>query len=642
MILRALFPLCLLAIGLTSGCVGSVSPGPTAGADPTAGRGGPRSPGMMAAVGGTGGAGGTVGTGGTPGAGGGGGSPPGSPPAQPEAFSCDPQAKAPPNSGWRRLGAGQYRNTLRDLLAFGLGDGGAAAAVMASASAELGRWPADERQKLPQDLHGSYRRLDQDVEQLHVEVSYEVARVVAANVTPPARLATLAGACAIDANPANDGDCLDGFIRRFGQRALRRPLLPDEVTFYRGLYGGTPGADPAGYADVIMALLTAPEFLYHVEHGETPVAGRAGRFGLTAHELASRLSYHFWDTMPDDELWAAAGSGALATAEGYRMQVDRLFRDPRTRPTLDGFFRDWLKLDDVASLDGRNGNPVFKAFAGPDLPRPSLRAEMIDEVMDLTRHFVWDRPDGFEALLTTELNFARGTDLARLYATQAWDGKSTPAAFPAGQRPGLFTRAAFLATGSPTTRPVMKGVFLRHNVLCDDIPPPPDNAMANLPELDPRLSTRQVVEAITEAPGSACAACHARFINPVGFATENFDALGRLRTSQPLFDDKGMEIARVPVDTRTVPQIVGGDLTPSAGAADLMRLVVDSGKAQACFARHYFRFSFGRWEDLASDGCVLERLRGVLVRKAPLAEVLREVALAPEFQQRTLTDGGGP
>jgi hypothetical protein len=180
----------------------------------------------------------------------------------------------------------------------------------------------------------------------------------------------------------------------------------------------------------------------------------------------------------------------------------------------------------------------------------------------------------------------------------------------------------------------MKGVFTRETILCDEIPPPPDNAMANPPELDPKLTTRQVVERITEMPGTACAACHSRFINPIGYATEGYDALGRVRTEQRLFDAKGVEVGRVPVDTRSIPQVVAGDMTESKGAADLMRLIVRSGKAHACFARQYLRFTFARWDDPA-DGCVLERLRQSLERKAPIATVLREVALGPEFQRRS-------
>jgi len=549
------------------------------------------------------------------------------------AFTCKPDAVAPAQP-WKKLTTTQYRNTLRDLLAFAAGSG-EAGGLMSGLGPVLARLPADERQKLPEDLHGSYRRLDQAVEQNYVDVTYDAALAVGAALTTGARFAAAAGACVADGNPANDGDCLTAFIQRFGERALRRPPTADEVAFYRALYGPAAGSDPAGYADVIAGFLTAPQFLYQVEHGDTRVEGKADTFRVGAYELASRLSYQFWETMPDEALLAAARSGALLTADGYTREVDRLFQDPRTRATIDEFYRDWLKLEDLAPLDARNGDPIFKSFAGLDLPRNTLRAQMIDDVLAMLRHYTWTTAGTFDDLFASELSFARAPELARLYGVDPWDGAGAPPPFPAKQRPGLLTRAAFLASGSANTRPVMKGVFTRQTILCDAIPPPPDNAAATAPDLDPRLSTRQVVERITEMSGTACHACHATVINPLGFATEGFDALGRVRSEQRLFDDAGKEIGKVPVDTRVTPQVVSGDQAMASGPADLMRLIAASGKAHACFTRHWFRFTFSRWEDLQADGCLLERLRKLLVKHAHLSEVLREIALAPEFQQRS-------
>jgi hypothetical protein len=185
----------------------------------------------------------------------------------------------------------------------------------------------------------------------------------------------------------------------------------------------------------------------------------------------------------------------------------------------------------------------------------------------------------------------------------------------------------------------MKGLFLRRNVLCDSIPPPPNNAANVPPELSDMVSTREVVEGLTEQPGTACAGCHATLINPLGFATEGFDALGRVRSEQRLYSDEGDEVGSAAIDTRSVPQVVAGDGSGSSGPADLMRLIGDSGKAHACFARHYFRFSFGRFEDVQQDGCVLERLRAALVQSGTLSGMLREVALDPAFQQRNFAEG---
>jgi hypothetical protein len=180
----------------------------------------------------------------------------------------------------------------------------------------------------------------------------------------------------------------------------------------------------------------------------------------------------------------------------------------------------------------------------------------------------------------------------------------------------------------------MKGVFLRKNVLCDDIPPPPAGANANPPELREDMTTREVVEEITEMPGTVCAGCHATVINPLGFASESFDALGRHRTEQVLFDADGNAVGRKPIDTNVVPQVLDGDETPASGPLELMTLVAASGKAEACLARNYFRFTFARWEDLAKDGCALERLRARLADGGTFRDLLRETVLSTAFRER--------
>jgi hypothetical protein len=182
----------------------------------------------------------------------------------------------------------------------------------------------------------------------------------------------------------------------------------------------------------------------------------------------------------------------------------------------------------------------------------------------------------------------------------------------------------------------MKGVYLRKALLCDEIPPPPANAANKKPELSPTASTREVVEQLTEQPGTQCAGCHATRINPLGFATENFDALGRVRSSQTLYDpDTGAVVGDAPIDTTSVPRVKDGDETPSSGAADLSRLMLESGKPHACFVRQYFRFTFGRAEALDTDGCSLAEMHKGVLEGQSLREVLRNVALTDAFKTRS-------
>ena len=548
------------------------------------------------------------------------------------SFACDANAKAPV-AALRRLTMTQYRNTIADLAAWAVGGASAGQTLLTEIAAPIAALPEDRREAVPQDLHGSYRRLDQSLQQIHVEATYDVAVALGAALTTSARLGTVVGACATDTNTSNDATCLDAFIKKFGARALRRPLGDRRGRLLQDRHG-KPTGSAAAYADLIGLFVTAPEFMYFVEHGAAAVSGQTGVYDLSPHELASRLSYQLWQTAPDDALLAAAADGTLLDPTVYGAQVTRLLGDARARPALDEFFADWTKVEDLPAMDAKNADVVFKAFAGADLPDAKLRQAMIEDVVGLLDHYTWTAPSGIASLFTSDLAFARDARLAKLYGVPAWNGTGTPPALPAGQRPGLLTRALFLSTGSANTRPIMKGVFLRQNILCDTIPPPPPGANAKPPELGPGMTTRESVEAITEMPGTVCASCHQTAINPLGFATEGFDALGRFRTSQRLFDAAGVETGTKPVNTMSVPQVVYGDPTAIASPSELMSLIVASGKVEACLSRNFFRFTYGRWE-AAADGCALEDARKALMGGGNITDLAAAAVKAAQFKRRT-------
>jgi hypothetical protein len=551
-------------------------------------------------------------------------------------FACDPQGPIETLS-LRRLSKVQYANTLRDLLQWAVGDAGLQ--IHADAASLIERMPEDARRSTEGEVRGGFRRLDQDVHQEHINAGYEVAVEVARRLTTE-HLEAIAGACATDADTSNDDACIDAFIRRFGDRALRRPITDEEVAFYREVYdagGVTLGTEPEAFADAIVVMLTSPQFMYLVEHGEDELTDDPGVYRLSGWELAQRLSYHFWQTAPDDELVEAARSGALLDEDGYEEQVQRMFADPRTADALEEFYGEWLWLEDLPPLDARVGSPVYDAFLDGFAPAPESTANMIGEVVDMANYYTLDAGADFAELFTSNRSFATTPDIAEIYGVPVWDGGEPPE-FPNPERVGLIARAALVATGSPNTRPIMKGVFIRKALLCDEIPPPPDNANATPPELSPDATTREVVEGLTEQEGTVCAGCHLAFINPLGYATENFDALGRFRSEQVLFDEEGNVTGRRPVDTTSVPRVIGDDDRVSNGAADLSQMLVESERVQACFARHYLRWTFGRLEDPDRDGCMLNSLTSNLVAGAPLQDVLRQLALRDEFKTRHIEE----
>jgi hypothetical protein len=549
------------------------------------------------------------------------------PDSTPTDFVCNETLVAtdPP---LRRLSRAAYERTVADLLRFAVGPDDAEGLITSFSA--LPRLP-DDRRVGPDPHYAGFRRLDQALQQEHVDAAYRAAVSLGASLASPAHLERSVGACATDADASNDDACLDAMIRRFGLRALRRPLSDADVAFYRQPAGQAPHS-PADYADVFALLLSAPQLFYFVEHGLDSSDTASVTAQLDAYELASRLSYHFWQTLPDDRLFELAESGELVDDATYRAEVSRMFLDPRAREAVGVFFREWLENSTLAPLDSRVGTPVFDAFRGDFEPGPELRERMLAEVVDAALYFTFDTDGSYESLLASNHSFARTEDLASIYGTPVWDGASAPPLMAEPSRAGLLTRAAYLATGSANTRPIMKGVFLRKALLCDEIAPPPPNAAAVPPPLSDSVSTRQVVEELTHHGN--CAGCHETVINPLGFATEGFDALGRVRTEQPLFDEAGTPVGTAAIDTRTVPY-VDDDATEVQDARGLLEQVLQSPKPHACFARQYVRFTFGRSEDLNADGCALAAVKGTLDEGGSIAESLRSIALSDAFRRRS-------
>lgn len=522
----------------------------------------------------------------------------------------------------RRLSKTEYQNALRDLLRASTSEQ-TADAVMSEIRERLSVVPADAVNK-----NAPFARMDQNLGEPHVQNYFAVAVAVGRALTSSsARVAELLGRC------SNGGTCIDRFIENFGKRVLRHPLNDEERAFYREVYASDTVSTEA-LADLIAVFLNAPHFLYEIQSG-SPAGG--GMVKLTDYEIASRLSFTFWRTSPDDMLYEAAEQGELS-GEGFKAVLERVLDDPRAGETLSTFAREWLNLDSLRPLDALAGDPRFDAFAGENIPSPDLRDDMIREVGDSLVYHALQKPGTLADWLASPYSFARSEELAALYGVSAWDGEAEPPRFPEGERAGLLTRAALLATGTWNTRPIKKGAFIREWLLCDHLPSPPANAALITPEPSKTSTTRATVEALTEQPGSQCAGCHATQINPLGYATEGFDALGRVRTSQQVFDEEGQVIADLPLDTASVPRVWVDDETPSNGPADLTEQIIRSGKVEACFARQLVRFASSRAEDEKADGCGLETVRDSLTRGETIRDAIIAYAMLPSFRQRYAPD----
>jgi hypothetical protein len=382
-------------------------------------------------------------------------------------------------------------------------------------------------------------------------------------------------------------------------------------------------------------VLNAPQFLYHVEFGGEAVAGKPDTYKLSDSELAAKLAYHFWQAPPDDALLAAADRGELSSEEGFAAAVDRLVNDERARKGFDTFLREWFDTRALRPLDQSVGNKVFDAFVGNDVPSPELNADMVTELVDSFAYHA-GKGDGFGEWVQSPYAFAKTEELARLQGVEPWSGTGEPPKYNDAEHAGLLTRPALLATSGANTRPIMRGVFIRERLLCDEIAPPPANANAKPPELSGQHTTREVVEALTEKDGTPCAGCHKAQINGLGFALEGFDALGRVRETQDLYDANGQVLATKDIDATSTPRVSSGDMAPVEGANELTDRILDSGKAEACFSRQYLRFTLAREADLTEDGCALESLRAKLKEGASVADAMKALVFRPEFRERNI------
>src|SRR5262245_31407270 len=394
----------------------------------------------------------------------------------------------------RRLTHSQYNNTVRDLL----GDQ---------------TRPADNFPK--EDYVNGFKNqvATQDISPLLAETYHSAALKLA-------KAAFLGGndlRHLVPCQPKSpaDGDCAAKFIRQFGLRAFRRPLSDVETQRYLALLSTEArrsGRFLEGAQLVIEAMLQSPKFLFRYEGG------------LRAYDVASRLSYFLWDSMPDDDLFANAASGELASAGGVDNTVRRMLADPRARQAVDEFTSQWMRFDLV--LNTVKDRAIYPQFT------PELAAAMTEETRLLVADAVWNDRN-FMDIFRADYAFVN-SDLARLYKLPAPASEFDKVKFPGdSDRAGILGQAMFLAaTSKPEeTSPTVRGYAVREQFLCQTIPDPPPGVNSTLPPVtaDKPMSNRERLQA--HMTNSTCSGCHG-LMDTVGFGLEKFDAIGQRREKQ--------------------------------------------------------------------------------------------------------------
>jgi hypothetical protein len=493
---------------------------------------------------------------------------------------------------------------------------------------------------VPDDSTVTFRGMDTRISTEHMTAYFDVAVTIGDAIQADSgRLTAMAGACAGAASLS--ASCVDDLLAHFGRRAFRRPLTADEAQSFRALNDGKRSPAEAIRA-MVVTLLISPRFLNHLEIEGTPVQGQDGVLDLSPYEIAARLSYTFWQTLPDDALLDAAADGSLATDDGYARQLERVFADPRTEQTLWQFWREWLRLESFTGFS--SDRPAFKALAaGEHIGEPGHDhyGDMVQEIRDLTDHYTFGQKGTLNDLLTSDLSFTRSADLAHLYGVPAWSGAGDYPRFPDGTRVGILQRGALLVSSLEETNPFHRGALVRRSILCDQLERPDPNTLpaGSLDPPPPSITdTTRVRYQKKIANNPVCASCHGRF-SDIGYVLESFDALGRYRTVEKILDEQtGALLAELPIDNVATPRIDPSDNAPVHGPAELNRRIVESGKVANCLSTNYFEFTLRRSPAPSSgDTCLTSALGTYLTTPGvTLLDAFKAVAKHPSFRQRRI------
>jgi len=507
----------------------------------------------------------------------------------------------PTTTQFPRMTSVQYENSVEALLGFTTFSSGSYVGMTASAS-------------LNPDFEGP---MNPPANTAYIKTAENIARDVMADATLKAKFITC--------DPAVAG-CLTDTIRAFGRKAFRRPLTDDEVLRFEGLSNTTPPGTPEEIAETTLwAFLTSPSFIMitELEQG-APIpedAARPGDIKLSSYEVAARLSFLLWGSVPDDELNAAADANALTTKAQVLAQATRMLQDRvQVGPQVARAFRKWADMDNDNShwFSTTHAAEVFPEYTADTVPALAAETDAFFEEVALGG-------GSFADIFLSQVGFVN-QHTAALYDLNPADYGPELEKVTFTNRPGFLTRAGFLSSysGPEATSPILRGSYITIRMLGVDPGPPSENALTTKAPDIVYTSQRQYIEALTSP--LECTGCHTKYINPPGFALENYNSVGKWQDTDPL---------GAPINPTTDVTFAEDNKVKVESPLQMMTELSKSSSVRRNFAEKVTAFATGRAPN-PNDACDVDRLNTALSADGyTVLNLLSDLTQADSLRLRT-------
>lgn len=489
---------------------------------------------------------------------------------------CDIPEGAPAARGLRQLTRHEYQNTINDIFNLNL--------------TLTTNFPPESR------VHGFTNNADTAfVTSRHLDVFYAAAAKVATEVTSQENFRSSIWENGLGCG--SNTQCLNTFLDVFGTRIFRRPLTAEEKASYLVFF--QDGITDFNHSDHfrtaikqgLVALLMSPHFLYRSELG----VQQGDVYQLSQWEIASLLSYTYTGSAPDAVLLDAAANNQLSSKAQLQAQAERMLASEAGRRQMAHFAAEWWDADSEV-IGSKNGD-YYPGYT------PQIIQSMVAELKNFFLEVTFESTGGFEELYLAD--YAMVNDgLSRYYGLGGQNGTDFYRV-TSPERGGVLGLGAIMAANASTeeTSPVKRGIFVREQLLCDELPPIPRDVNIAAPDLDPTKPIRERFTAHSE--NAVCWNCH-QFIDDIGYALEVFDAAGRFRTTENNYGND------LPIRTDGLVQAIdsGDDNHMISDRHDLAQILADADSTKACMARQYYRY-VGGYAETNSDSCAINNLNKI-------------------------------